>query len=126
MTTLGDKKPEIKIDVLGTVFSIYSDEEPEYLYRIIDYYKEKITEIHRSAPSADALKTAILTGIVIADEFFKLRDNPGLAPDARETALIAERLIRQLEGALPQDAGDEPAGEEIPREAENDELPEEI
>jgi cell division protein ZapA len=107
MTTLGDKKPEIKIDILGTAFSIYSDAEPKHVYRIIDYYKEKLAEINRSAPSADALKTAILTGIIIADELFQLRDNPALAEGAQETALIAERLIRQLESALPDDPVDE-------------------
>jgi hypothetical protein len=55
-----------------------------------------------------------------------LRNNPALAEGAQETALIAERLIRQLEGALSHEPGDGSAEEEIPREAENDELPEEI
>ncbi|MDR1317900.1 MAG: cell division protein ZapA [Spirochaetales bacterium] len=95
-------RPETKIDILGTSFSVHTDEEPEYLGRIIEYYREKTEEIRRTAPSADALKSAILAGIILADELFKLKDNPPpvVLPDAQETARITEKLIRQLSDAL--------------------------
>jgi cell division protein ZapA (FtsZ GTPase activity inhibitor) len=72
------------------------------LGRLIEYYREKTVEIRRTAPSADSLKTAILAGIIIADELFKLKANPlpVLPPDAEETARITEKLIRQLSDAL--------------------------
>jgi hypothetical protein len=48
------------------------------------------------------LKSAILAGIILADELFKLKDNPPpvVLPDAQETARITEKLIRQLSDAL--------------------------
>jgi cell division protein ZapA (FtsZ GTPase activity inhibitor) len=72
------------------------------LGRIIEYYRDKITEIRRSAPSADSLKAAILAGIILADELFKLKDNPAplVPPGAEETARITEKLICQLSEAL--------------------------
>jgi cell division protein ZapA (FtsZ GTPase activity inhibitor) len=78
------------------------------LYKIIDYYREKTLEVCRTAPSADSLKAAILAGIIVADELFKLKENPSQPPAvAEEVALIAERLIRQLAGAVPQDEAPE-------------------
>ena len=66
-------------------------------------------EIRRTAPSADALKSAILAGIVAANEFLKLKENPGaqIPEGAEETAAITERLILQLEDALSGEAPDD-------------------
>ncbi|MDR3201217.1 MAG: cell division protein ZapA, partial [Spirochaetales bacterium] len=102
-------RPELKIDLLGASFSIHSDEEPEYLYKIIDYFREKTAEVRRTAPSADTLKAAILAGIVVADELFKLRADPSLAApaDAAEAARITERLISELSGALSEEPTDD-------------------
>ncbi len=93
----------MKIDILGSSFTVHTDEEPEYLSRIVDYYKQKILEIKKNAPAADSLKTAILTGIIIADELFKERERPksSMTPEeAEEASAIAERLIRQLDESL--------------------------
>jgi cell division protein ZapA (FtsZ GTPase activity inhibitor) len=92
---------------------MHTDEEPEYLGRIIEYYREKLAEIRRTAPSADSLKTAILAGIILIDELFKLKDNPSrvIPPGAEETARITEKLIRQLSEALPEGDTDRQAAE---------------
>ena len=82
---------------------MHTDEEPEYLAKIVDFYKQKIIEIKKNAPAADSLKTAILTGIIIADELFKERERPKAsmtAEEAEEASVIAERLLRQLEESL--------------------------
>jgi cell division protein ZapA len=93
----------VKIDILGSSFSVHTDEEPEYLTRIVDYYKQKITEVRKRAPNADALKSAILAGVIVVDELFKERNAPQAQPaqqDAEEASRIAERLIRQLDESL--------------------------
>jgi cell division protein ZapA (FtsZ GTPase activity inhibitor) len=80
-----------------------------YLGQLIGYYQEKIEEIRRTAPSADALKSSILAGIILTDELFKLKANstPVLPSDAEETARIAETLIRQLSEALSEGEGED-------------------
>ncbi|MDR2588932.1 MAG: cell division protein ZapA [Spirochaetales bacterium] len=87
------------MDVLGTSFTIHADEEPEYLNTLIEYYREKVEEIQSSSRAAASapLKTAILAGIVVADELFKLRSSSSRTEaGSDEAGRIAERLIRQL------------------------------
>jgi cell division protein ZapA len=91
----------VKIEILGTSFVVQSDEEPEYLSRIVEYYKSKVTEVRTSAPSADSLKCAILTGVIIADELFKEKQGAkSVPPDGEELSRITDRLIGRLDESL--------------------------
>ncbi|GEM_PF-1693660 len=55
------------------------------------------------APGADPLKTAILSGIIVAGELFRERDEPrsGMGQaEAEEASRIADLLIRRLAESL--------------------------
>lgn len=59
---------------------------------MLEYYKEKINEVKKSAPTADALKTAIIAGILLSDEVLKKED--------AQLTLLTEELIKQLDECL--------------------------
>jgi len=93
----------MRIELLGTSFTIQTDEDPEYLSDIVDYFKTKIQEIQSGVSTRDPLKISILTGIVVIDELFKERASAGTASTAEEgdqAQKIAQDLIHTLEQSL--------------------------
>lgn len=90
----------MRIELLGTSFTIETDEEPEYLERIVRYYKERVAEIESSVSTTDPLKKAILAAILSIDELFSLRDGRG---DSPEIERITEEVIRTLEESLEEE-----------------------
>ena len=90
----------MRIDLLGTSFTIETDESPEYLERIVTYYRERIREIESSVSTTDPLKKAILAAILSIDELFTLKERSLPEGEAEEFERIAERLIKTLDETL--------------------------
>jgi len=92
----------MKIDVLGTSFTIQSDQDPSYLRDVVEYYTRKVVEIQHSVSTSDPQKIAILAGLLIVDEYFK--HQAGQAPittvEALEADRITKKLIQDLDAAL--------------------------
>jgi cell division protein ZapA (FtsZ GTPase activity inhibitor) len=91
-----------QINVLGTNFSIQTDEDPEYLRKVISYLKEKIKQIEASVPTKEPLRISLMASILIIDELFKARASRGAndieeVPQAEE---IASRIIDRIDQAL--------------------------
>ena len=99
----------MRIELLGTSFSVQTDEDPEYFHEVVEHYKAKVAEIQRSVTTTDPLKIAILAGILAADDYMKLT---GVTRrDDSEARKITESLISQLEAALDDASA---TGEETP------------
>ena len=65
----------LKIDMLGTNFTIQANEDDEYLDKLLGYYK-RITEDVKNIDSIKSpLQVAILSGIMICDELYKEKQN---------------------------------------------------
>lgn len=92
----------VQIQLLGTSFSIQTDENAEYLRSLLDYMEKKIAELQRTVPTKDPLRIAIVACLLLTDELFKARGSTAEddTPEARETARIASRLIEQLDNTL--------------------------
>lgn len=90
----------MRIDLLGTSFSIETDESPEYLERIIHYYRGRIREIESSVSTSDPLKKAILAAILSIDELFSLKEEQLPEDQQVELSQITERLIKTLDESL--------------------------
>jgi cell division protein ZapA (FtsZ GTPase activity inhibitor) len=76
----------LRIELLGTAFTIQTDEDPQYVQDLVDYYRTKVQEVQGRIPSNDALKIAIVAGVLTADELFRARDRADGATDAAEGA----------------------------------------
>jgi cell division protein ZapA (FtsZ GTPase activity inhibitor) len=101
----------MRIDLLGTSFSVETDEDPEYFREVVEHFKSKVLEIQQSVSTGDPLKIAILAGILAADDYMKLTGETRC--DGSEARTITESLISQLDAALECD-GASVAGDESP------------
>ncbi|MFW6312536.1 MAG: cell division protein ZapA [Spirochaetota bacterium] len=88
----------MQIELLGTSFSVRTDEDPEYFREVVEHFRTKIDEIQRTVSITDPLKVAILAGILATDDYMKLNgDRRRMDSETRE---ITETIIAELEGAL--------------------------
>lgn len=86
----------MRIDLLGSSFTIQSDEDPAYLQRVVDYFSGKVDEVRRSVGTSDPLKISILAGILASDECMKAKAE-SLDP---EVSRITNDLIARLDASL--------------------------
>ncbi|HUX13476.1 MAG TPA: cell division protein ZapA [Spirochaetia bacterium] len=93
----------MRIELLGTSFTLQSDEDPEYLADLLDFYRTKIEEISRSVSTRDSLKLAILSALLVTDELFKERrhSQETAASTGEELGRITEELIAKIDAAMP-------------------------
>lgn len=108
----------MRIELLGTSFTVHTDEDPDRLRDIVDYYRTKVQEIQSSVSTDDELKVAILAGLLSVDELFKARgetesasaastaqtengeQSSGADEEGEEVEVIAHNLIETLEETL--------------------------
>jgi cell division protein ZapA len=88
----------MRIEILGTAFTIRTDEDPAYLSEVVEHYRSKVAELQKSGTTADPLKLAILAGLLASDEFLKL--NGASRRSQVEVGQIADSLIDQLDNVL--------------------------
>ena len=93
----------IQINILGTSFALKAQEELPYLEKIRDYYKNVCDEIQKNDGIQDQKQTAVLAGILIADELYKEKQKAIEAKSAQtETEmdpledLGADRLTKSM------------------------------
>ena len=100
---------ELRLDILGTSFSITADEDPAYLEEIFNQYHAAVENTRNISGMKDPLKIAILAGFLLCDEINKIRTQAGEERERAETrkegeALEVERrtlnLIARLDQAL--------------------------
>jgi cell division protein ZapA len=95
----------VRIEMLGTSFTIQTDESREYIDSILAYLHGKIDTVVTASRVEDPLKAAILAGVYLVDELFRERvDNTvrtGLAmTDRDEISVVTERLIARIDDTL--------------------------
>lgn len=94
----------VHVQILGNSFDLRSDEDPVYMNQLITYLKRKIEETGRLTGGKDALKTAIIAGLLITDELFKSRKKAEKTPieqfDEAEITTITNRMLERLDRSL--------------------------
>lgn len=94
------------VDILGSSFTIRSDESTEHLAELIEHFSSRVAEARRAMPQADSLRVAIVSGLNITDELFKARkENAETVRDAHAAGEIASRLIGMIDQTLVTDGG---------------------
>ena len=66
---------KLKINMLGTNFTIQSIESEEYLEKLIGYYKQITDDVSKIDSIKSPLQVAILSGIMLCDEVYKEKEN---------------------------------------------------
>ena len=66
---------KLRIQALGTSFTIQSEEDEEYLNKLFGYYKKITDEVSQISSIKTPLQIAILSGMMICDELYKEKQN---------------------------------------------------
>jgi mannose-6-phosphate isomerase len=85
------QKNSLRIDVLGTSFTIVAEADRLHLDSLLRRYKLKVEEIQKSTGANDPLRIAILTGFSLYDEIERMRSGDP-AGHGNEYIRIGERL----------------------------------
>ena len=90
-----------EVDILGSSFTIKSEESTEHLAQLIEHFSSRVAEARRAMPQADSLRVAIVSGLNVTDELFKaLQASEDTQRDSRAAAQIATRLIGMIDQTL--------------------------
>lgn len=105
-----------RIDLLGTSFTIRSQEDEAYFKDVVAYLRKRVDEAAGKNAMVDPLKVSILAALNVVDELFKERIANGAAvEDARQAGEVTNRMIARIDRALDQEApGPGPAPQEPP------------
>ena len=98
------QKNWLEVNILGSSFTIQSENDPLYLGEVIEYLNIKIDEINKEFSINDPLKISLLAAINLVDELFKTKKhiniNPGEVSDSVEITKITEQLIDKIDESL--------------------------
>ena len=97
-----------EVDILGSSFTIRSDESPEHMEQLIEHFSSCVSQSRRAMPQADSLRIAILSGLNITDELFKTRSEIiATGQNSKDTSAILSRLIAVIDRTIEKGAADE-------------------
>ena len=85
----------MRIHLLGTSFTVKTNEDPEYFQSLVRYVEKKHEEVKHSMGVTDPLRIAVLSSILITDELHKADNGVGKAEDL--TADLIKLIDQTLE-----------------------------
>ena len=102
---------KLKIEMLGTSFTIQANEDNEYLEKLLGYYKRITEDVNKIDSIKNPLQTAILSGIMICDELYKekekyfklenqINQNESKQSQIKEISKLTDSMISQIEKVL--------------------------
>lgn len=102
---------KLRIEMLGTSFTIQANEDEEYLNKLLGYYKRITQDVQKIDSVKTPLQTAILSGIMIVDELYKEKQKciamedgtytpPAVDPDSEEIERRTLDLIAKIDKVL--------------------------
>ena len=102
---------ELCLDLLGTSFTITTDEEEAYLQKVLTQFKAALENTQNISGIKEPLNAAILTGFLLCDEINKIKQQ--LEEDSIEINERTMNLILRLDEAFTKTSGDLKNGEDL-------------
>ena len=93
-------KSDLRIDILGTSIAISTDEEPEYLNKLLDKYRQAVDNVQRVSGLRDPVKVAVLTGFLLCDDLEKAGSAGPGEKESGELEQLTMGMISRLDEAL--------------------------
>ena len=90
----------VDIDLLGSSFSIQTDESREYMEALIAELERRLETLQSATKVTDPLKLSILANITLLDELAAARKRTGGDPASDELGRLADRLIGRIDQSL--------------------------
>lgn len=64
----------MKISLLGVSFNIETNDNPDYIKKIVDIYSSKIENVKSFTSTKESLKIAIIAGLLVSDQYLKQKE----------------------------------------------------
>jgi cell division protein ZapA (FtsZ GTPase activity inhibitor) len=93
-------KSDLRIDILGTSFSISAEEDPVYLHNLLNFYRLRIEDTKKITGMEDPLKLAVMAGFLLCDDIQKQADHNPRIRDSLEAEQLTQELIARLDRDL--------------------------
>ena len=90
-----------KINLLGSSFSFQTNEDPDYINRILSYLEQEINKAQSSFHIKEPLKISLLTCINLIDELF--REQESAEKERTDAEAFVQRLISSIDAALTEE-----------------------
>ncbi|MDQ0339864.1 cell division protein ZapA [Caldalkalibacillus uzonensis] len=68
-----DPVRKVTVEIFGQKYTLKGEASEAYMKEVAHYVDEKMRELSAKNPSLDTTKTAVLTAVNLADEYFKLQ-----------------------------------------------------
>ncbi len=102
---------KLRIDMLGTNFTIQANENEEYLNKLLGYYQRISQDVQKIDSIKTPLQIAILSGIMIVDELYKEKEKcismengtyvpPSTDPNSEEVERRTLEMIEKISKVL--------------------------
>ncbi|MCL2277719.1 MAG: cell division protein ZapA [Treponema sp.] len=89
---------DLKLDILGTSFTITVEEDEAYLNKVLLQYNAAVKNTQSISGIKDPLNVAVLTGFLLCDEINKIKTRT--ESESVEVQERTVRLIAELDKAL--------------------------
>lgn len=95
----GPTEQTIRVEIYNQNYSIRSDGDNNYIFKLAEYVDAKMREIASGTLTVDSLKVAILAALHIADEFHQLKNaqsqnDAQLAQRSSECSEMLDRILK--------------------------------
>lgn len=88
---------KLRIELLGTTFTIQANENSEYLEKLLGYYKQITDNVKQIDSVKSPLQIAILSGIMLCDELYKEKENKITSKNGQNQININSEEQKELE-----------------------------
>ena len=97
----------LQVDILGTSFSIKSDEDSEYLARLLKYYRNLTDRLEKKGVFKNPTQIAVMAGLMLCDQVYsdkkkRVEIQEAVENNALDSRIdeITERLISKIDSVL--------------------------
>ncbi|MCQ2587797.1 MAG: cell division protein ZapA [Treponema sp.] len=87
----------LKIDILGTSFTIQASEDTEYLEKLLAYYKKITSDVNNISSVKTPLQNSILAGIMLVDELYQEKKKVTALQEGKEVSISSTNSIDEIE-----------------------------
>ncbi|HDQ14837.1 MAG TPA: cell division protein ZapA [Sediminispirochaeta sp.] len=91
---MGVESEPVRFFLLGTSFTIKTNEDPHYLYRIVQKVEKRFEQVRKNMGVSDPLRIAVLSSIILTDELQKLHS------ESEEAETLTRNLIDLIDRTL--------------------------
>lgn len=86
----------LNVNVLGASFELEADQKNEYLQALYGYYLSVLERAKGISDVEDPLKVAIIAGLLLSDEVFKVRTDGSITSTEPDAFLAMEHTAMKM------------------------------